>query len=166
MSLQTLMRALRTPLLLATAALVAVAAPAAAILGLPVGLPSTGHRVDTPAGYADVSASEQGADVCYDLATPALPAAPSLPSLPVPLPVSVPAIDTSAAYAGSKSCVSAGLDGASADIGVDAAGSHVGTGLSAESPVSQAQIDQAVAETQGEAQGFLDHVIDTLFGWI
>lgn len=170
MSLKTHLPALWKPLLLATAALVAVAAPATALLGLPIGLPSAQQSVDTPVGSADVSASEQGAGLCSDLATPALPAlpaAPALPSLPVPVPVpAIPAVPTSMAYGASSSCIHAGPDGAYADLGVDAAGQHVGTGIEATSPVSYDEVDAAASETAGEAQGFFESLVDTLFGWI
>lgn len=172
MSLKTLMPALWKPLLLATAALLAVAAPATALLGLPVGLPSAQQGIETPIGSADVGAGEQGADACYDVATPALPplpATPALPALPVPVPVAVPAVPalpTAMAHGASSSCIHAGLDGASADVGLGAAGQHVGTGLDAGSPVSAEEIDATATGAAGEAQGFFASLVDTLFGWI
>lgn len=177
------MPTLRTPgrlLLASLAAVLAVAAPATALFGLPVALPAAEQHIDTPLGPVDASASEQGANACYDLATPyvpvpALPAVPALPSLPVPIAVpavpSVPAIPTPSA--GSNACVSAGLDGASADIGADAAGIHAGTGIQASSPVPMDQVESTVAEAQstagataGEATGFLEGLADMLFGWL
>lgn len=176
MSLKTHLPALWKPLLLATAALVAVAAPATALLGLPIGLPSAQQRVETPAGSADVAAGEQGADLCYGVATPALPslpappalpAVPAVPALPVPVPVpAIPAVPTSMAYGASASCVHAGLDGASADVGLDAAGQHVGAGIEASSPVSPGEIDATASETADEAHGFFASLVDKLFGWI
>src|ERR1041385_8671867 len=101
MSLQTRMPALRTPalkwLLAAGAALVAVAVPASAGLGLPFGL-SAGQHIDTPVSSTDVSASEEGADLCNHVATPALPALPAVPALPVPTPA-IPALPTASADA-------------------------------------------------------------------
>ena len=146
--------------LAALGTLLAVAVPVTALAGLPVGLPSAGQHVDTPAGSIDASASGQGASTCYDLATPGLPAIPAVPAVPVPLPVQAPALPST--YAGSAGCVGAGLDGASADVGIDAAGSYVGTGVDAQSPVSGEDLDA----TSGEAQGFFQSLLDNLFGWI
>jgi hypothetical protein len=163
-------------------AVLAVAAPASALLGLPVALPGAEQRIDTPAGYADVSAGEHGADACIDLATPSLPipAAPSLPalpSLPLPLPVPVPAVPAVPAIpspsAGAETCVAAGLDGASASVAADANGVHAGTGIEASSPVSEEQLAATVGEAQSaagstasESKGFFDQVYETLFGWM
>ena len=155
-------------LLTALAAMMAVAAPASALLGLPA-LPSIDQQVDTPAGSIDASASENGASACADLYTPALPAVPALPSVPsLPVPVAVPAVPAlpAAPSAGANYCTSAGLDGVYADVGADAAGTHIGTGLEAESPVSQEQIESTASETADEAHGFFDGILDTLFGWI
>ncbi|HUR25147.1 MAG TPA: hypothetical protein VM327_03925 [Candidatus Thermoplasmatota archaeon] len=165
-----------------TMAILAVAAPASALLGLPIALPSAGQHIDTAVGSADVSASEQGVDACYDLAAPALPipaapALPAVPSLPLPVPVAVPALPAVPAIpstsAGTASCVSAGLDGASADISADAAGSHVGTGFEATSPVSEEQLASTIGEAQAaagstaaESTSFFDGLMDTLFGWM
>ena len=161
------MPAFRMPsrgLLLATlGALLAVAAPATALLGLPVAMPSAQQQIDTPAGSIDASASEQGVASCADLYTPAVPALPSVPSLPVPVPA-VPAVPTPSA--GANACYGAGLDGAYADASLDAAGSHVAYGIDAKSPVSQEQLESTVDETSHETQGFLQGIIDTLFGWI
>lgn len=169
MSPLTHMPAFRMPrpgvLLAALATVLAVAAPASALLGLPVSLPSADERIDTPVGYVEAAASEQGASTCYDLATPALPAlpaVPALPALPVPVPA-VPAIPTPSAA--SASCVSAGLDGASADLGIDAAGSHVSTGIQADSPVSAEEIDATASQTTSEATGFFEGLMDKVLGW-
>jgi hypothetical protein len=173
----------RTPglrmLLASVAAVLAVAAPATALLGLPVALPAADQHIDTPLGSIDASASEQGADACYDLGTPALPvpalpAAPALPSLPVPVPVAVPAVPAiPTPSAASSACVSAGLDGASADIGADAAGIHAGTGIQADSPVPMDQVESTVYDAQstagataGEATGFFEGLAEMLFGWL
>jgi hypothetical protein len=161
------MPAFRMPsrgLLMATVgALLAVAAPATALLGLPVAMPSAQQQIDTPAGSIDASASEQGVASCADLYSPAVPALPSVPSLPVPVPA-VPAVPTPSA--GANACYGAGLDGAYADASLDAAGSHVSYGIDAKSPVSQEQLESTVDETSNEVQGFLQGIIDTLFGWI
>lgn len=164
-------------LLASVAAVLAVAAPATALFGLPVALPAADQHVDTPLGSIDASASEQGANTCYDLGTPALPAlpaAPALPALPVPVPVAVPAVPAiPTPSAASNACVSAGLDGASADIGADAAGIHAGTGIQADSPVSMDQVESTVYDaksqagsTAGEATSFLDDLTEMLFGWL
>ena len=169
-------------LFMSALAVIAVAAPASALLGLPIALPSADQRLDTPAGYADISAGEQGADACIDLATPnlpipAAPSLPALPSLPLPVPVAVPAVPAvpalPSASAGAETCVSAGLDGASASVGADAAGMHAGTGIEASSPVSEEQLastvgeaQSAVASTTEESKGFFEQVYETLFGWM
>lgn len=170
--------ALRTPslklMMAALGAIVAVAAPASALLGLPVGLPAIDQQVDTPAGGATVAAGESGAATCVDLGTPALPPLPAVPALP-PLPVAVPlpglpavpALPTPSAAA--DACVTAGPQGASADVGIDAAGTHVGTGIDAESPVPAGTVEAAEAaatDASHEAGSFLDDLIETLFGWI
>ena len=170
MSTPTPMPAFRMPslrvILAAGAALLAVAVPSSALLGLPVALPSADQHIDTPAGSIDASASEQGADLCADLYNPALPAVPALPvpSLPVPVPMpALPAVPT--VSAGADACASAGLDGVYADVGADAQGTHVGTGIEAQSPVSQQQIESTASETTSEAKGFFEGLIDSLFGW-
>lgn len=160
-------RMTRGLLLAAVAAVVAVAAPATALLGLPIGLPSAEQSVSTPAGSADVYASEQGIDTCVDLATPALPvpALPAVPALPVPVAVpAVPALPTP--YAASQACIAAGPDGASANVGLDAAGAYAGTGIDARSPVSSQEIDSTAQGATGEAKGFFESLMDKLFGWI
>lgn len=169
MTSQPHMPAFRMPsprvLLASVAALLAVAAPATALFGLPVALPSAQQQIDTPVGSIDASASEQGVASCADLYTPAAPALPSVPSLPVPVPVpAVPALPSTSAAA--NACYGAGLDGAYANADLDAAGSHVGTGIEAQSPMSQEELESTVDETTGEAKGFLEGIIDTLFGWI
>lgn len=162
-------RTLRLGLLMATfGALVAVASPATALPGLPA-LPSVDQRIDTPAGGIDASASEQGAALCSDLSTPTLPAVqfPAVPSLPVPVAVpAVPALPTSSVSAAAGSCVSAGLDGASINADINAAGAQAGTGIAAESPISQQELEATVDETTGEAHGFFEGIIETLFGWM
>lgn len=178
------MPAFRTPgsrlLLASLAAVLAVAAPATALLGLPIALPAVEQHVDTPFGPVDASAGEQGAGICYDLATPAvpvpaLPALPALPSLPLPVPIpavpALPALPTPSAA--TNACVAAGLDGASADVGADAAGIHVGTGIQADSPVPMDQVESTVGEAQstagsaaGAATGFFEDLVETLFGWL
>lgn len=171
MSLQTRMPALRTPamkwLLAAGAALVAVAVPASAGLGLPIG---TGQHIDTPVSSTDLSASDQGADLCNGVSTPALPplpATPAVPALPVPVPVPVPSAPSLPTLsAASDACVHAGLDGASASIGGDAAGSHIGAGAQANSPVDAGQAVSDAKSTADGAKGFFDSLVDTLFGWI
>lgn len=180
------MPTLRTPsarlVLASLAAIIGVAASATALPGLPIGLPSADQHIDTPIGSADASASEQGADVCYDLATPALPvpalpAAPAVPALPVPLPVAVPAVPAVPALptpsAGADTCVSAGLDGASASFGAGAAGISAGTAIQANSPVPMDQVESTVGEakstvdsTAGEATGFFEGIANLLFGWL
>lgn len=187
MTPKNLLQAFRTPrriALLAATALVAVAAPASALLGLPVALPGIDQRVDTPAGSIDAAASGQGASACIDLGTPALPplpavpALPSLPSLPtLPVPVAIPALPSVPAVpapsAQAKACASAGLDGASASLDADAAGSRVGTGIDAQTPVPVSAVEGIAAEAQGlasetsgESVGFFEGLMDTLFGWI
>ncbi|MHB1260597.1 MAG: hypothetical protein ACYC2H_02650 [Thermoplasmatota archaeon] len=152
-------------LLTSVAAILAVAVPASALPGLPVGLPSIEQQIDTPVGRIDAAASEQGIASCANLSTPAVPALPVLPALPVPVAVpSVPALPTPSAAA--QACYGAGLDGAYADANVDAAGNHVATGIEAHSPVSEEQLDSTVDETAGQATGFLEGILDTLFGWI
>lgn len=170
MSSQTRMPALRTPalkwLLAAGAALVAVAVPVSAGLGLPIG---AGQHVDTPVSSTDVSASEQGADLCNSIGTPALPSlpVPAVPTPPLPLPVPVPAVPSlPTPSAGADACIHAGLDGASASIGADAAGSHLGAGAQADSPVDAGQVASDAQATAGEAKGFFENLVDTLFGWI
>lgn len=169
MTSQPQMPAFRMPslrvLLAGMAALLAVAVPVSALPGLPVALPSVDQHIDTPVGAIDAAASEQGVASCADLYTPAVPSLPALPALPVPVAVpAVPAIpDLSAA---ANACYGAGLDGAYADAGVDAAGTRIGTGIEAQSPVSEEQIDSTVDETTNEAKGFLDGLLDTLFGWM
>lgn len=165
------LNAFRTPalkwLLAAGAALVAIAVPASAGLGLPIALPSAGQHVDTPVSSTDLSASESGVDTCNGIATPALPALPAAPAVPVPLPVptpALPALPTPSANA--KACVHAGLDGASASVGGDAAGQPIGIGAHADSPVDA---EKAVGDAQSvasQAQGFFEGLVDTLFGWI
>jgi hypothetical protein len=164
-------RTLRLGLLLATVgSLVAVAAPASALPGLAMALPSVDQRIETPAGSIDAHASDQGAAFCSDVYTPTLPAVPALPAVPsLPVPVAVPAIpapSTSSIYAAADSCASAGLDGASITADVEAAGAHAGTGIAAESPVSQKQVEATVDETTGQAKGFFEGLLDTLFGWM
>lgn len=168
MTSQPQMPAFRMPslrvLLAGVTALLAVAAPASALPGLPVDLPGVEQRIDTPVGRIDAAASEGGVASCADLATPALPAPPSLPALPVPVAVpAVPAIPTSAA---ANLCYGAGLDGAYADADLDAAGARVATGIEAKSPVSEDELDATVDETAGQAKGFLEGILDTLFGWM
>lgn len=170
-------------LLLATlTTVVAVAAPATALLGLPIGIPSVDQSIETPAGTAQASAGESGAATCIDLGTPALPvpalpAAPALPALPVPLPVAVPSVPALPALpapsADAEVCAAAGPGGVSAGIDADAAGIHAGTEAEAPMPVPLDQVESTVGEaTQtadsatGGAQGFLDQVVEILFGWM
>lgn len=154
--------AFRTPrigLLLATAcALLLVAAPANALPALP----SIEQGIDTAAGRVDASAGAHGANACYDLATPALPALPAVPTLPVP--VQVPAVPNVSAQA--DSCVSAGLDGVSYNSGIDTPLGRHEAGIDADAPISQDEVEAMADETTGEAKGFLDSLIDTLFGWM
>jgi len=153
-----LLPALKLPTLLvvAGAALVAVALPASAVLGLPVSLPSAGQHIDTPVGSIDADASENGASACADLATPALPA---IPAVPLPLPVPVPAVpDLGAA---SKDCASAGLDGASASAGAQAAGLSAGTGAD----VDTSAVHGAAEQSSSAATGFFQGIIDTVMSW-
>jgi hypothetical protein len=163
-------------------AVLAVAAPASALLGLPIGLPSVDQQIDTPAGSVDLSAGEQGADACVDLATPnlpipAAPSVPALPSLPLPVPVAVPAVPAVPALpstsAGAATCASAGLDGVSANVDSNAAGIQTGTGIEASSPISEEPIASTVGEAQSavgstadESKGFFDGLFETLFGWM
>ena len=178
MAPNNILQAFRTPrrmVLLVSAALLAVAAPASALLGLPVALPSAEQHVDTPAGSIDAYASEQGASTCADLGTPALPSLPSAPSVPsLPLPVSVPSVpQVPYPSASGQACASAGTDGASASLGANAAGSYVGTGIDAQTPIPVSEVEgiagQAeglATETSNESVGFFEGLIDTLFGWI
>jgi hypothetical protein len=132
----------------------AAAIPASALLGLPVAVPAIGQHVDTPLGTIDANASEDGASACADLATPALPAIPALP-----LPVAVPQVpDVGAA---SNDCVSAGLDGAHANLGAQAAG----TSAQAGADVDTSQAHQAAEETVHHSGGFLQDLIDSVMSW-
>jgi hypothetical protein len=120
------------------------------------------QSIDTPAGRIAAATSERGAMVCSDLSTPALPALPAAP--PLPVPVAVPAVPTLSARA--DACASAGLDGASANAGIDSTAAHAQAGLEADSPVSHDEVEATVDETAGSAKGFLTGLIDTLFGWM
>lgn len=160
------LNAFRTPamkwLLAAGAALVAIAVPASAGLGLPIAA-STGQHIDTPVSSTDLSAGDDGVDACNKVYTPALPPLPALPTppLPVPLPVSAPSVpDLSAA---ANACTHAGLDGASASVDGDAAGSHIGAGAQADAPVGE--VASQAQSAAGEAQGFFDSLVDTILGW-
>lgn len=154
--------AFRTPraglLFAAACALLAVAAPATALPSLPV----VHQGIDTAAGRIEASAGEQGARICSDLATPALPSLPAAPALPVP--VAVPTLPTLAAKA--DACAAAGLDGASAQAGVGTALGHATAGIEAESPVSQDDVEAVADETAHDAKGLVQSLIDTLFGWM
>jgi hypothetical protein len=152
MSLMTRTPALRM-LLVAAAAVVAAAVPASAGLGLPVALPAAQQQVSTPVSSHSLSAGAHGADVCNAVATPALP---SLPVPPVPIPVPLPALPSASAAA--DTCVHAGLDGVSASLDGDAAGSQIGAAASAEAP--------DVGKAGSDAKGILETIVDTLFGWI
>jgi hypothetical protein len=91
-------------------------------------------------------------------------AGPPPPPPPPPLPVAAPSVPDLSA--GANVCTHAGLDGASASIDGDAAGSHIGAGAQANAPVDAGQVVGDAQSTAGEAKGFFDTLVDTLFGWI
>jgi hypothetical protein len=159
-------RTTRIAFLVATAAcaLLAAAAPANALPGLPIAVPTVQQSVATPAGSIDASAGEQGASFCSDLYTPSLPPLPAVPALPLPMQVPIPAVPTTAANA--NLCASAGLDGASADAGIDSAVAHAHTGVDAQSPVSVGEVEGLAGETAGHATGFFESLYNALFGWM
>lgn len=162
MDSQTHTPAFRTPRLgLLFAAACALLVAAAPVNALPA-LPAVDQSIDTAAGRIDASAGAHGANVCSDLATPALPALPAVPALPVP--VQVPAVPNISAQA--DTCASAGLDGVSAQAGIDSPLGRAGAGIEAKSPVSQDDVEAMADETTGEAKGFLEGLLDTLFGWM
>jgi hypothetical protein len=143
-------------------AVLAAAVPASAALGLPIGLPSVGQHIDTPLGPVDADASENGASACADLATPALPALPAVPSLPLPVPVAVPAVP--AVGAATQDCASAGLDGAHAQVGAQAAGLSASTGADVDTSPAHQAVDGAT-QTASESSGFFQGLLDSIMSW-
>ncbi|HJQ93024.1 MAG TPA: hypothetical protein VJ874_01930, partial [Candidatus Thermoplasmatota archaeon] len=80
------------------------------------------------------------------------------------VPLAVPAVPIPSANA--AACASAGLDGASAHADIDSTVADASTGIEAKSPVSQDEVEALADETTGTAKGFLQGVLDTLFGWM